>query len=116
MWTGPRVPQERAYLIGGLGRENVFELAGLLFDFSFAVHGETVGEEPLGEAMAANNVGSPLSASGREFHDHGTVAGRDTVWFQGIVAGVDERLVIVRFRRMWGCRDQSQLNHFFYRD
>src|SRR5579863_475858 len=67
--AGARVAEECAYLVGGFGRENVFELAGLLFDFGFAVHGEAVGEEALREAVAADDVGGALTAAGREFHD-----------------------------------------------
>ena len=46
--AGAGVAQESTYLVSGLGRQNVFELAGLFFDFGFAVHGETVGEQALG--------------------------------------------------------------------
>ena len=38
----------------------MLELARLLLDFSFTVHGERIGEEALGEAMAADNVGGAL--------------------------------------------------------
>ena len=67
--------QEGADLVGGFGRENVFELAGLLFDFGFAVHGEAVGEQALGKAMAADDIGGALTAAGCEFDDHAAVAG-----------------------------------------
>jgi len=40
-----RVVEEGADLVGGFGGEDVLELAGLLFDFGFAVHGEGIGEE-----------------------------------------------------------------------
>jgi hypothetical protein len=67
--------KECAYFVGGFGRKNVFELAGLLFDFGFAVHGEAVGEQALGEAVTANNIRGALTAAGREFHDHAAIAG-----------------------------------------
>ena len=44
--------EEGADFVGRFGREDVFELAGLLLDFGFAVHGERVGEEAFGETMA----------------------------------------------------------------
>jgi hypothetical protein len=40
--------QKRADLIGSFRREDVLELAGLLLDFGFAVHGEAVGKKALG--------------------------------------------------------------------
>jgi len=44
VWASSRVVQKRADFIRSFGRENVLELAGLLFDFSFAVHGQAVCE------------------------------------------------------------------------
>ena len=67
--------QEGADLVGGFGRQDVLELAGLLFDFGFAVHGETVGEQAFGKAMAADDIGGALAAAGREFDNHAAVAG-----------------------------------------
>ena len=75
MRAGTGVAQECAYFVGGFGRKNVFELAGLLFNFRFAVHGETVGEEALGEAVTANNIRGALTPAGREFYDHAAIAG-----------------------------------------
>lgn len=69
MGAGARVVEESADLVGRFGREYVLELAGLLFDFSFAVHGEGIGEEALGQAMAADDVGGALVSSRREFDD-----------------------------------------------
>ena len=40
----PRMAEECADLIGGFGRKNVLEFAGLLFNVGLAVHGETIGE------------------------------------------------------------------------
>jgi hypothetical protein len=73
--AGAGVAQEGADLVGGLGGQNVFELAGLLFDFGFTVHGEAVGEQALGQAMAADNIGGALAAAGCEFDNHAAVAG-----------------------------------------
>jgi hypothetical protein len=40
--------EKSANLVGGFGRKDVLELARLLLDFGFAVHGERVGEQALG--------------------------------------------------------------------
>jgi hypothetical protein len=56
--------QEGAYLVGGFGGQNVLELAGLLLDFGLAVHGKAVGEQALGKAVAADDVGGTLTAAG----------------------------------------------------
>ena len=44
MGASSRMSQERADLVRGFGRENVFELAGLLFDLRLAIHGQAVCE------------------------------------------------------------------------
>ena len=75
MGTGARVAEEGAYFVGGLGGQNVFELAGLFFDFGFAIHGEAVGEKALGEAVATDDIGSALAAARCEFDNHAAVAG-----------------------------------------
>ena len=61
--------EEGADFVGRFGGEDVLELAGLLLDFGFAVHGERVGKEPLGESMPADDVGGALMSAGREFDD-----------------------------------------------
>ena len=61
--------EEGADFVGRFGGEDVLELAGLLLDFGFAVHGERVGEEPLGEAVSADDIGGALMSAGREFDD-----------------------------------------------
>jgi hypothetical protein len=38
--AGERVVEEGTDLVRGFGREDVLELAGLLLDFGFAIHGE----------------------------------------------------------------------------
>ena len=74
MGAGARVVEEGADLVGGFGREYVLELAGLLLDFGFAIHGERIGEEALGEAVAADDVGSTLVSTRSEFDDRRAVA------------------------------------------
>src|SRR5580693_6813267 len=98
--AGAGVAQEGAYLVGGFGRENVFELAGLLFDFGFAIHGEAVGEESLGEAMAADDAAGAFAATGRQFDDHRAIPNRRSHRLKRFVAGIHERLVVMRMRRM----------------
>ena len=75
MRAGARVSEEGAYLVGGFGREDVFELAGLLLDFRFAVHGQAVGEQALGQAMAADDAAGAFAAARSEFHDQSAIAG-----------------------------------------
>ena len=75
MGAGAGVAEEGADLVGGLGGQNVFELAGLLFDFGLAVHGETVGEQAFGKAVTTDDIGGALAAAGREFDNHAAVAG-----------------------------------------
>jgi len=55
----------------------VFELAGLLFNFSFTFERETIREEPLRQSMTANNICGTLAATFGEFHDHAAITGRD---------------------------------------
>src|ERR1700677_2379772 len=45
MWAGPRMSEECADLVGRFRRKDVLELAGLLLDLRFAVHGQTVGKK-----------------------------------------------------------------------
>src|SRR4029077_16295845 len=54
--AGAGMAKEGADFVGGPGREDVLELASLLFDFGFAVHGQAVGEEALGEAVATDDA------------------------------------------------------------
>ena len=65
--------QKSADLVGSFGREDMLELAGLLFDFGLAVHGEAVGEKAFREAMAADDAGGAFASAGSEFDDHGAV-------------------------------------------
>src|SRR5271166_370781 len=116
MRAGARMAQKCAYFVGGFGREDVLELARLLLDFGLAVHGEAVGEQALGQTVAADNVCGALTAAGGELDDEAAVAGRNPARLQGIVAGIDERLVIVGFGRMRSRREQTQVNHFLYCD
>ena len=61
--------EEGADLVRGFGRQYVLKLAGLLFDFGLAVHGEAVGEEALGEAVTANDAAGALASARRQFND-----------------------------------------------
>jgi len=66
--------QEGADFIRSARREDVLELTSLLLDFAFAVHGEAVGEQALGEAMAADNADGAFAAPACEFDDLTAVA------------------------------------------
>jgi len=74
--TGSRMPEERADLVGRFRRKNVLELACLLLDLAFAVHGETVGEQAFRQAMAPNNARGPLASARREFDNDAAIADR----------------------------------------
>ena len=82
----------------------MLELAGLLLDFGFAVHGERIREEALGQAVAADDVGGALVTTRSEFDDRRAVARRKASWLQRVVAGIDEGFVIVRLRWVGACR------------
>src|SRR5580658_4026153 len=48
MRASPRMSKECTDFVSRFRRKNVLELAGLLLDLGFAVHGKAVGEEALG--------------------------------------------------------------------
>lgn len=100
MGAGARVAQKRADLIGSFGREDVFELAGLLLNFGFAVERETVGEEALGEAVAANDVGGFLTASICEFNNGAAIPDGTHTRLERVVTGIHKGPVIVSLGRM----------------
>src|SRR5437588_8207811 len=70
VWTSLGMPQECANLIRSLGRKNVLELASLLFNLSFTVHCQTVGEQPLRKPVPANDVCRALPPFCREIDNH----------------------------------------------
>jgi len=116
VWTGSGVAEESANLVGGSGRENVFELAGLLLDFRFAIHCKTVGEEALGETMAADNAARAVAAAGSQRNDLRAVAARDAIGAKRFVAGIHERLVIVGLGRVRFGGHERHVEHFFNGD
>jgi hypothetical protein len=61
--------QEGADFVGCLGGQDVLELAGLLLDLGLAVHGETVGEKALGEAVTTNDAAGALASARSQFDD-----------------------------------------------
>jgi len=61
------VSQEGANALVELRADDVFEFAGLRVRFGF-VDGESVFEEALGQAVAADDVARSLAAQGRELH------------------------------------------------
>src|SRR5579862_8960625 len=114
--TSSGMTEEGADFVGGLGRENVLELAGLLLDLRFAVESQAVGEQALGQAVAANDVGRPQSAARSKFHDQAAITCRHAGWLESVMARVHERLVIMRFWRMWSGGEQSEGSHLIHRD
>ena len=75
MRASARVAEKRTDFVCSFRRKNVLELAGLLFDFRLAVHGQSVGKKTLGKAVAADDVGSALSSARRKLYDHAAVSG-----------------------------------------
>jgi len=69
MRASPRVPEKRADLIRRFRREDVLELACLLLDFGFAVHGQAVGKQALSQPVTADNAARAFPAARRELHD-----------------------------------------------
>jgi hypothetical protein len=98
MRTGARVPEEGADFVGRFRRENMFELAGLLLDFRFAVHGQAVGKKALSQPVATDDAASSLAAPWGQFHDQRPIACRCGDGFESIVARIDERLVLTGMR------------------
>src|ERR1035441_11056982 len=105
--------EKGADLVGSFRREYVLKLARLLLDFSFAVHGKRIGEETLGETMAADDVCGPLVSTRGEFDDRRAFASRKSSRLQRVVAGIDEGPMIVGFGRMRASGHQPHGRHFF---
>ena len=94
----------------------MLELAGLLLDFGFAVHRQTVGEKTLGEAMTANDVSRALTAAGGQFDNHAAVPNRHAGRLQRLVTRIHKTFVIVRLWRVGRSSNQSEPNHFLDRN
>ena len=69
MRTSPRMPQKRADLVRSFRRENVLKLASLLLDFGFAVHRQTIGKQPLRQAVPPNDICRLLAPPLGELND-----------------------------------------------
>ena len=69
MRAGTRMSQERTDLVRRFRRKDVLKLAGLLLDFSLAVHGKAVGEEPFGQPMPPDDAASLFASARRELND-----------------------------------------------
>ena len=74
MWAGAGMSEKRADFIRGFRGKNVFELAGLLFNFGLAVQSQAVGEKTLRQSMTANDVGGALPSAWRQFDNHAAIA------------------------------------------
>ena len=64
MRASPGMTKKAADFVGRFGRQDVFKLARLLFDFRFAVKGEAVCEQAFSETVTADDVGGALAAAG----------------------------------------------------
>ena len=111
-----RMPEKRTYLISHSWTEDVFKLAGLLLDFAFAIHGEAVGEQALGEAMAANDADGAFTPPIGEFDDETAIAERRSSGLERIMARIDEGLMVMGLRWVRARSDQSESDHFFNSD
>src|SRR5580700_6276408 len=100
MRAGSRMSQERADLVGRTGREDVLELAGLLLDLGFAVHGKAIGEKALGQAMTTNDAAGLVAPTKRKGHYRAAVPHKKSLGPHGIVTGIHKRPVIVALGRM----------------
>lgn len=107
--------EKRADLVGSFGRKDVLELARLLFDFGFTIHGETVGEQSLRQAMPPDDAARAIVPAWGEFDDQGAIADRCGHWFQRVMAGIHERLVFMGMRRVRSRSHQSHGNHLLNR-
>src|SRR5215472_2643024 len=100
--TGPWMTEERANAGCGFGRQDVFELAGLLGDFPLVVHVKRLSEKTLRQAMAADDVFGALAPLLCE-DDHAlAVSGKIRGRTESHVAPVEHLLVHVRLSCMDG--------------
>ena len=91
--AGTGMSQEGADAVCGFGREDVLKPAGLLCDFFFIVHSESLHEQALCQAMTTDNVFRAL-ASFLGKHDHLlAMAGWISTGTEGHVAAIQYRFV-----------------------
>src|SRR5438046_1398367 len=64
-----RMSKKGADLVRSLRRKDVLEFAGLLFNLALALQCETVRKQPLGKAVAPNDIGGPLPTALGQLHD-----------------------------------------------
>jgi hypothetical protein len=95
--------EEGTDLLGGFGRENVLELAGLLFDLALIRHSEALGEETLGETVTANHASGTLASSGSKFDDHAAVGRELAGRLERVVTGILDCSMGVG---VWSVRDE----------
>src|SRR5271165_7109434 len=67
--AGARVSEERTDLVSRFSREDMFELAGLLLDFRFAVHRKTVGKQALSQAVTADDAAGAFASARSQLND-----------------------------------------------
>ena len=88
--------QESADLVCSAGRQDVLELTGLLLDFRLAVHGEAVRKQALCQSMATDDATGFAAAARRQQNESAAVELEDSFRAHRIMAGIYERLVMVR--------------------
>src|ERR1700676_750284 len=95
-----RVSEKCTDLIRRFRRKNMLKLASLLLNFRFAIHRQAVSKKSLGQTMTPDNIAGALPSTRREFDDQRAVSNRRGHGLQRIVAGIYERLMSMRHRRM----------------
>src|SRR5215831_10285138 len=109
--AGSRMTQKRADFIGRSGRENVLELASLLFDFGLVVHGKAIREQALGQTMAADDTACFVASALGQRNHRTSIAIENSLRPHRIMARIDEWLVIMRLGRMRRRGYKSERGH-----
>ena len=100
MRAGSGMSEKRANFVGRFRREDMLELARLLLDFGFAVHGKAIGEEALRQSMTPDDASGTLAPARGEFDDHCAVSRGGGHRLQCVMAGIHKGLMLVRLGRV----------------
>jgi hypothetical protein len=103
--------EERADSVSRFQRQNVFELAGLLFDFGLVLDFQRLGKQPFRQTVTADDVCRALASAGSEIHDGVTVRRHAMHGMYDFVTAVQHRPVGVRLGGMRAKLQQSQFSH-----
>jgi len=104
--------EESADLISNFRRENMFEFAGLLLDLFLIFNMQSLDEEPLGEAVSADDVLCALASALGKVQAEFAVVGDAAMRLDLVMAAVWDGCVRMRLLfTMRAPRDQSHLLH-----